>query len=56
VQAKIEECSRTDGYELLLEAKKLASSLNPRGSNSTFGFLHEGSLRLQLKVSREPAI
>jgi hypothetical protein len=50
VQAKIEEFSRTDRYELLWEAQKVASSLNPRGGNSVLEPLDEGSLRLQLRV------
>jgi hypothetical protein len=50
VQAKLEEFSRTNNYELLLDARKLASSMNPRGIDKTLSKLDEGSLRLQLKV------
>jgi len=52
VQADMEEFSRTDRYELLWEAQKVASSLNPRGGNAALEPLDEGSLRLQLKVLR----
>ena len=52
VKAKIDEFSRTDRYELLVEAQTVASSLNPRGGNATLEALDEGSLRLQLSVLR----
>jgi hypothetical protein len=52
VQAKIEEFARTDRYELLVEAQRVASSLNPRSGNAALGALDEGSLRLQLKALR----
>jgi hypothetical protein len=52
VQLKLEQFARTNAnYELLLDARKLASSMNPRGDNkATLSMLDEGSLRLQLKV------
>ena len=52
VQAKIEEFSRTDRCELLVEAQKVASSLNPREGSATFVALDAGTLRLQLKELR----
>lgn len=50
VQAKLDEFIRTDRHDLLLEARKVASSLNPRGDKTTLQPLDEGSLRLQLRV------
>jgi hypothetical protein len=50
VQAKLQEFSKTNRYELLLDARKLASSMNSRGDKATLSMLDEGSLRLQLKV------
>jgi len=51
VQVKLEEFARTNAdYELLLDARKLASSMNPRGDKATLSKLDEGCLRLQLKV------
>jgi len=50
VQANLDEFSGTDKYEYLVQAQKLASSLNPRGDMKTLSPLDEGCLRLQLKV------
>jgi hypothetical protein len=52
VQSKLHAfATNSDNCELLLEARKIASSLNPRGDNkATLSALDEGSLRLQLKV------
>lgn len=50
VQAKLTEYSRTGDHKLLLEARGLASSMNPRQRGSTLSALDEHCLRLQLKV------
>lgn len=39
-----------NNYELLLDARKVASSMNPGGGNEVLSKLDEDSLRLQLKV------
>src|SRR6185503_5108648 len=56
VQANLDEFSRTDNYEFLVNARKIASSLNPRGDKATLSPLDEGCLRLQLKVLRALAM
>ena len=50
VQGNLDDFSRTDRYEYLVNARKIASSLNPRGDRATLSPLDEGCLRLQLKV------
>jgi hypothetical protein len=52
VQLNLKQFARVNAnYQLLLKARKVASSKNPRGDNkTTLSALDEGSLRLQLKV------
>lgn len=51
VQLKLEQFARTNAdYQLLLEAQKISSSLNPRGDRTNLSRLDEGCLRLQLKM------
>lgn len=50
VQARLEQFNQTKRVELLVEARELAASLNPRGGKTNLSKLDEGSLRLQLKV------
>jgi hypothetical protein len=51
VQARLADFARTGRYELLVEARKLAASMNPRGDNRTrLSDLDESCLRLQLRV------
>ncbi len=50
VRARLEQFSKTHDAELLVEAGKLAASMNPRGGSTALSALDEGSLRLQLKV------
>jgi len=52
IQLKFAQFAKTNAdYQLLLDARKIASSMNPRGDNKTsLSVLDEGSLRLQLKV------
>lgn len=50
VQAKLTEYSRTGDHKLFLEARGLASSMNPRQRGNTLSTLDEQCLRLQLKV------
>jgi len=52
VQLKVEQFAKTNAnYELLLDARKLASSMSPRGDNkATLSALDEASLRLQLRM------
>jgi hypothetical protein len=52
VQLKLKQFAKANAnYQLLLSARKVASSRNPRGDNkTTLSALDEGSLRLQLKV------
>ena len=52
VQAKLAEYSRTGDHRLLVEARGLASSMNPRQRGNTLSPLDEQCLRLQLKVLR----
>lgn len=50
VQAKLAEYARTGDHKLLVEARGLASSMNPRQRGNTLSPLDEQCLRLQLKV------
>ena len=50
LEAKLEQSSKTQDVEMLVGARELASSLNPRGGSAALSKLDEGSLRLQLKV------
>lgn len=51
VQQKLDQFAKNDAdYELLLEAQKTSSSLNPRGDRSHLSKLDEECLQLQLKV------
>ena len=50
VQANLDDFAKTDRYEYLVQARNLASSLNPRGDMKVLSPLDEGCLRLQLKV------
>jgi len=50
VQAKLAEYLRTGDHRLLVEARGLASSMNPRQRGNTLSPLDEQCLRLQLKV------
>ena len=50
VHARLEQFSKTHDAELLVEAGKLAASMNPRGGSDALSKLDEGSLRLQLEV------
>jgi hypothetical protein len=50
VQAKLAEYSRTGDHKLLLEARAIASSMNPRHRGNTLSALDDECLRLQLKV------
>ncbi|MFH1477199.1 MAG: hypothetical protein ABIH24_06895 [Verrucomicrobiota bacterium] len=50
VQVKLAEYSRTGDHKLLVEARRLASSMNPRQRGNTLSPLDEQCLRLQLKV------
>ena len=50
VQGNLDDFSRTGNYEYLVNARKIASSLNPRGDKAILSPLDEGCLRLQLKV------
>jgi hypothetical protein len=51
VEMKLEQFAKANAdYQLLLEAQKISSSLNPRGDSTNLSRLDEGCLRLQLKV------
>jgi hypothetical protein len=50
VQSRLEQFSKTNQVDLLLEARTIASSLNPRGDELVLSNLDEDCLRLQLKV------
>ena len=50
VQSKLDAFSMTKKYELLLEAGKIASSVNQRQRLNQLSLLEERSLRLQLKA------
>jgi len=50
VQSKLDAFSKTKNHELLLEARKIASSLNSRQRENKLSVLDERCLRLQLKT------
>ncbi len=50
VASKLAEYSRNNDHELLIEARELASSMNPRQRGGALSELDERCLRLQLKV------